>query len=205
MSSGMGRATVLEVGQSEFGGAAQLQSTGAKLGPGPPVQLPWAQLMAVARAGVAPNVEAGARVWAMDVLSLQTLGAAADGKWQWRRGEWIDVALCGSLFFQRTALGGWPWHSTGAAVPLLVGLNLGPHQLVATVRLAGGALSGQSQTTQWFLGAGASLGIDFAIGRWHLFPEVAIGGAPVKWNGTHDDPQRTGASVFEIGIGLWKR
>ena len=203
--AGLGRARVLDVGQLEYGGAMQAQSTGAKLGPGPPIQLPWVQLMAVARTGVRPDLELGGRLWAMDVLSLGTFGLSVDGKWQMRRGEWIDVALGSNLQWQRSILGGWPWHSLGVVVPLLVGLNLGRHQLIGSVRSGVGALFGESMRTQWLGLSAVSLGFSLALGRWQLVPEVIVGWSPVGWNGTHADVERTGATVFELSVGIMRR
>ncbi len=199
--TGMGRARVLEPGQLQWGAAPVAVVHGLKLTPAPPTQLPWLELMAQARAGVATDLELGVRAWAFGLLSLDNVGASLDGKYQLRRGQ-IDVATGGSLSWQRTSLGGWPWHSTGLTVPLHVGWNIGANQLFGSLRGGVGVVSGESQKTQVFGWSGIGLGFAIAVGRWQIVPEFVLGWAPIGFNGTHADPQRTGASALEFAVGI---
>lgn len=199
--TGMGRATVLEPGQLQWGAAPVAVVHGVKLTTAAPTQAPWVELMGQLRAGVAPDLEVGLRGWAFGLLSLNNVGVAVDGKYQLRRGT-LDVASGASLVWQRTSLGGWPWHGSGATVPVHFGWNLGAHQLFGSVRSGLGVVSGESQQTQVFGWGGVGLGFALQLGRWQLVPEVVVSWAPVGFNGAHPDPKRTGASGFEIALGI---
>ena len=197
--TGTGRATVLAPGELQWGGAPVAVVHAAKITPAAPVQAPWLELMGQLRAGVAPDLEAGVRAWAFGLLTLDNVGAALDAKWQLRRGR-VDVATGGSLAWQRTSLGGWPWHGTGVTVPLTAGLDLGPHQLFGSFRAGAGVVSGESQKTQGFGWGGVGVGFALAVGHWQVIPEAFLGWAPIGWNGAHPDRERTGASAFEVAL-----
>jgi hypothetical protein len=108
-----------------------------------------------------------------------------------------------SLSYQRDSLGGWPWHGANLTVPVLCGWNLGRHQLILGPRV--GAAFGTSQGQNPLLVGYAGMSLAFAAQlseRLAFTPELVLLLSPVSFSGALDDPERKGASLLELGLGL---
>lgn len=201
--SGMGRARVLDPGQSQLGTSVELQVLAARFGEGAVAPLPWAQAVIGYHRGLSRDVEAGARVWGFAVPGIDSLGAAGDVKVQLARGKDWDVAVGGSVLYHQLRLGGTPQYVIGATVPVLFGHNIGKqNQLVFGPRFADYFLTGEGQNpinTFWF---GASVGYYWQIKKdVALMPELSLLYTPISFHGEIADADRKGATSMQLGLG----
>jgi hypothetical protein len=152
--------------------------------------------------GIAEGVELGARVWGVYTPNfLTSFGGSLDSKWQLSRGK-IDVALASSVGYHQLTLGGAPWHTFHATLPLLFGWNLGRHQLVFGPRVADYLLTAYGQNTVNSFWGGLSLGFAWRVSeRIDLLPELVILYSPVNFGGRVDPDDRRGATLTTLGLG----
>lgn len=203
---GFGRARTLPRGKSQISGSLEGQTTNPKMGTdGDVAVLPWAQVGAGFRHGVTSRFEVGARGWLGGLPGHYGAGLGVDGKTQIYRGRGdmrsVDVALVSGLAYHRVEIGGTPWHTFHAMIPLLVGINAGPHQLVLGPRGGATFWTAEGQDPIRFLWGGGSLGFSAKVGKgFHLFPEVVLLYAPLSFNGTVPG-DRYGAWELQTGLG----
>ncbi len=159
--SNIGRARTLDPGRVEIFAAPEAYA-----------------VMSEAGASVRPIAEAGVRVGATREVELDarvsTLGVSLGPRVQLHRsedpGSGVDVAIAPSL--------SWTYvDKLGLDTALIVGVNLGEHQLVLSARLAYQmrfGVGGQSAPLG-FLYAGGSIGVALRVDP-HLFimPELAV-------------------------------
>lgn len=198
----LGRATTLAPGQDRFSASVQSTLTTPALTPESDTNIPWIQAGAGWHRGVADGVEAGARVWGMGWPAwFTTVGVAADGKVQLGRGA-VDVAWAPTLLYYRPSLGGAPWHIGSAQSALLIGVNLGRHQLIVAPRAAGWVWGSYGQTLQWAGSAGLGVGVAIDVGAVELTPELAWSWSPIPFDGEVEAEGQRGLAGTELGMSV---
>ena len=196
----LGRATTLQPGEDRFSAGTHSTLISPSLTPQSDTTVPWLQLETGWHRGLAPGVEVGTRVWGMGWPGLfTTAGVAADAKFQLGRGV-VDVALAPTLLYYRPAFGGAPWHIGSAQTTLLIGVNLGPHQLIVSPRAAGWAWGGYGQAPQAALSGGLGIGVAIDLGVLDLTPELAWGWSPIAFDGEVKSEGRRGLDGTELGV-----
>jgi len=208
--TGFGRATTMPEG--ELQGQAGLTATlgSAQMTPGERTLLPYLDLSAGVRYGLAEDFEVGGRVWGAGIRGLGTWGVSADTKIGLLRSEeegsgW-NVAVATGAAYHQILIGGTPSHLFSLTVPLLVGVDLGRDQLVFGPRVTGQVWTGQGQGSIETLSYGLSLAYAIALGEtWELTPEIVATGTPVSFNGEIDDDDRNGAGFLHVGLSLGHR
>jgi len=167
------------------------------------IPLPGVLLGGGVARGMTPNFELGARAWGIySRYFLTSYGGAIDTKWQLsRRGP--KIALATSAGYHALVLGGAPWHSFQATVPLLFGFDIGKHQLIAGPRIADYVLTSYGQNTINALLGGASLAFAWRVSsKVDLLPELTYLYSPVRFGGEVGGDDQVGASFFNLGLGL---
>ncbi len=85
-------------------------------------------------------------------------------------------------------------------IPLLVGINAGPHQLFLGPRGGATVWTAEGQDPIRFLWGGGSLGFSARVAKnFYLVPEVVLLYAPLSFNGTIPGERR---GVYEAQAGL---
>ncbi len=200
--SGLGRATTLEVGASQVTPLVEGSFVSARFSPTASTA-PWLQLGIGYRRGLTERFELGARAWGFGLQNYFTAGGVGiDAKVQLYRGERVHLAVAPNLKYHAIALADAPWHVGIVEVPVLLGINLGPHQLVLGVRVSDALLTGAGTNPVNTFWLGAHLGVSFRIKRVELMPEVGLLVSPVAFNGETPDPQRGGASLLHAGVSV---
>lgn len=203
---GFGRARTLPRGQSQVSGALEGQTTAPKMGSdGQVALLPWGQVSAGFRHGVTSRFEVGARGWLGGLPQNYGGGLGLDGKTQIYRGSGdmrsFDVALVSALAYHRVEIGSTPWHTFHAMLPVLVGINAGPHQLFLGPRVGATFWTSEGQDPIKFLWGGGSLGFSGRVAKnFYLVPEVVVLYAPLSFNGTIPG-DRLGVYEVQAGVG----
>jgi hypothetical protein len=173
-------------------------------------KLPWLNLSAGYRRGVADRVELGGRVMLLGFRGFSALGVAGDVKVQLRRsedpGSGTDVATGAVLAYQQVRLGGTPWHLSSIALPLLIGHNFGRHQLVWGPRVAYELWTGEGQDPIHLFYGGGSVAFAWRVGEsLELVPELAVLYSPIKLGGEVASEERTGATITQLTLGAcWR-
>jgi hypothetical protein len=202
--AGLGRATTLAPGVYQFTPTVEATLVSVKNDATATTTAPWLTLGVGYHRGVTDRLELGARAWAFGLTNyLTTAGLALDGKVQLLRGVAWHVAVAPSVKYHAVALADSPWHVVAVEVPVLFGLNLGPHQLVLGVRVVDQLLTGKGTNpvnTAW---VGAHVGVALRVHRSaELMPELGLLYSPVRFNGETRDEQRTGASVLHLAVSV---
>ena len=201
-SMDLGRATTLDPGEARWSGGLAYSTISPRLSSETDYTTPWIQLEAGYHRGLGDRWEAGGRAWGMGWPTLfTTVGLAIDGKYQVHRGA-VDLALAASAIYYRPALGGAPWHVGGVQLPLLVGFDMGPHQLVLSPRVGAWAWGAYGQTAQSTWSAGLGVAMAFDLGAVELTPEYAWSWSPVSFNGEVIDAGKLGVSGSEIAVAI---
>ncbi|HNC95437.1 MAG TPA: hypothetical protein PKW90_04890 [Myxococcota bacterium] len=205
----LGRATPLEPGEGMFSSGGGLSAFTPALSARGNAGLPWFQAAAGYHRGVAPGLEIGGRGWIFGLPNwFSTVGGALDSKILLHRsGEGYDphLSLAPNLLYHRPALGGAPWHILSLQLPLLVGWDLGPSQLVFSPRVAGWYATSYGQAPIWTASAGFGLALHIPVRKVELRPELSWSWAPLGFSGADDDPTRIGAGGIELGFGVaWR-
>ena len=203
---GLQRARVLAPSASQLAGGLELGLVTPDLGPENNAKIPWLNLSAGYRRGIADGVEVGGRVMMVGVRGFTSLGVAGDVKLQLLAsgdpGRGTDMATGAVLAYQQIRLGGTPWHLSSIAFPLLIGHNLGRHQFVWGPRLAYELWTGEGQDPIHLFYAGASAAFAWRVGdSLELVPELAILYSPMKFGGEVDAGDRTGATITQLTLG----
>ena len=208
--TGWGRATPMAPDRARVTLGVDASLLSANLTTEEPVRLPWLQLQGGSHRGIADGVEVGGRAWAFGLpRRFYTAGVAADVKVALARaraaGSGTDIALGGSLGYQRVDLGGQPWHVPSLMVPLLVGHNFGRHQLVYGPRAAVMAVSSYGQNPLLTYWGGASVGFAWRVTQtMDLQPEAVFIYSPVPFNGEGAGEKQRGLSSLSLGLsGAW--
>lgn len=200
-----GRARTLESGTSQVGGDVELGVLTLPRVGDQQARVPWVQLGASYRAGVADDLELGGRVAGIGVPGLSALTVGGDLKWQLLRADgprtrW-DWALAPGASYQQVRLGDSPWHIVGVSAPLLWGREVGRHALVLGARLADQLWVGEGQRPINLFLAGGTVAFAARVGRrWEVMPELALMWSPVSFNGEVE--RRTGAGVLQLGLSI---
>ncbi len=202
--AGLGRATTLSPGVYQFTPTVEATLVSVKNDATSTTTAPWLTPGVGYHRGVTDRLELGARAWAFGLTNyLTTAGLALDGKFQLFKGVAWHIAVALSLKYHAVALADSPWHIVAVEVPVLFGLNLGPHQLVLGMRVVDQLLTGQGTNpvnTAW---VGAHLGVAIRVHpSAELMPELGVLYSPVRFNGETRDEQRTGASVLHLGLSV---
>lgn len=208
-----GRATTLDVGEVRYAAGAEGSLLLGDLRPDQTMPLPWANVTAGVKAGVADGIEVGGRGWAFGWPGLfTTFGLAADGKVQVHRSRFRgdpNVATGLSLAWHSPALGNQPWTVLNATVPVLVGFDVGRGQIVLSPRAAGYFATSYGQRPIWTGAVGGGLAWFLPIGDAEIVPEIVWMWSPINWDGTLHQPDRFGArgvhAGFTIGWGTGVR
>jgi hypothetical protein len=204
--AGLFRARTLAPSASQMTGGLEMGVVGASR-PGNDAKLPWVNLSAGYRRGIAHGVELGGRVMAVGVKGFTAFGVAGDAKVQLRRsddpGDGTDVATGVVIAYQQPRLGGTPWHLGSIVVPLLVGHNFGKHQLVWGPRVAYELWTGEGQDPIHLFYGGASVAFAWRLGRhFELVPELAILYSPIEMGGEAAGTEaQTGAVLTQLTLG----
>ncbi len=200
--TGLGRATTLPRGTTQASTWVEASALTARLAG--PITVPWGLVGLGVRRGVHERVELGLRVSGAWLPWLDTIGGLVDAKVQLRRRPaGLDVALAQSAGWRMVRYGGAPWHAFDAVTTLLVGYNLGRHQLVGGVRGGYQVFGARGQELVHLGHLSLSLGAAFALSsRWELTPEVAVGWTPTRFNGESDDDSRRGTGALQLSLAL---
>jgi hypothetical protein len=202
--SGLGRATTLAPGVSQFTPAVEFSLVSVKNEASQATTAPWMLLGVGFHRGITERIELGARAWGFGWPNyLTTAGICFDSKFQVYKGARWHVALAPSLKYHAVTLAAAPWHIFGLEIPVLLGLNLGKHQLVAGVRVTDTFLTGVGTNPINAAWVGAHMAVSFRLPKAvELMPELGILYSPVPFNGETKDASRNGASIIHFGIGV---
>ncbi len=202
----LGRATPLAVGEGQFSSGGNLSGFSPAISPSGSFTLPWIQISGGYHRGIAPGIEIGGRGWLFGLPSwFTTFGAAFDSKFLLhgsKEGYDPHLSLAPSVLYHRPALGGAPWQVLSLQLPLLIGWDLGPSQLVFSPRMAGWYATSYGQTPIWTASAGLGIGLHIPVRKVELRPEISWSWAPLGFSGVNDDPGRIGAGGFELGLSV---
>lgn len=201
--SGFGRGTVVPRGAWKGSGFLEAQLVTVRALPDANIPLPGVLIGAGAARGMTRHFELGARAWGVYTRHfLTSYGGAIDTKWQLSTGS-PKVALATSAGYHSLVLGGTPWHSFQATVPLLFGFDIGKHQLIAGPRIAHYVLTSYGQNTiNAFLG-GASVGFAWRVSsKVDLLPELTYLYSPVRFGGEVGGADQIGANFLNLGLGI---
>lgn len=202
--SGLGRAKTLAPGRAQVTPLAELSFVSAKFEAEKASTAPWLLLGVGYRRGLTERLELGVRGWGFGWPgSFTTTGAAADLKVQLLdAGEW-HLAMVASVRYHLIELGTAPWHVVGAEAPVLLGKDVGPHQLILGLKVSDHALfgPGTNPINSVWVGAQAGLAIEVRPGV-EVTPEMGLIYSPVPFNGETRDPRRLGASVLTLGLSV---
>jgi hypothetical protein len=185
------------------GGFIELELAAVRLLPKNDVPLPGAQLAFNMNYSVTDAFEIGARAWgAYWPNLLTTFGGSFDTKLQLHRGR-LDVALGSALGYHQGILGGAPWHSFQLTVPLLLGVNIGNHQLIISPRIADYILASYGQNTINTFWGGLGIGYAWRIKKGlDLIPELTVLYSPVSFNGREPGQGQVGVTLIQLGLGI---
>jgi hypothetical protein len=202
-----GRATVLEPGQAQITVAGELALLNPGAPRGPALGMPWVQAALGYHHGVGARTELGLRAFGLAIPGIGgEAGGAADVKVQLFKADdrahgWdLAIGLSGSYHF--VMQGDQPFHVIGGVLPLLLGKNLGPHQLVFGLKIADYVLTsyGQKPQNQFFVGG--SVGIALRVRRVQFQPELSLLYSPVRWGGEAPADATTGLTIASLGVSI---
>jgi hypothetical protein len=201
--TGLGRATTLAPGVSQFTPFVEGSLVSVRTDSSQATTAPWLLPGLGYRRGVTSWLDVGVRAWAFGLPNyLTAIGLAVDGKVQLFRGGRWHIALAPSVKYHAVALADAPWHLGFVELPVLFGLNLGPHQLVLGVRLTDTLLTGAGTNPVNTVWVGTHVGFSVRVRKVELMPELGILYSPVSFNGETRDETRTGASVLHLGFSV---
>ncbi len=199
--AGLGRATTLPVGETRVAGWIEASALSAPLAG--PVSLPWGLLGVGVHHGARRDVEVGGRYTGGSLPFLDSNGLTGDVKIQLHRApRGIDVALAQSVGWRMVRYGGTPWHALDVLTAVMLGLNLGPHQLVGTVRGGYQLVGGRGMEPLHLTHLDLSIGFVGRISRrWELVPEVLVSGSGTRFNGESATEDRVGTGMLQLAMG----
>ena len=202
-----GRATVLEPGQGQLSIAGEISMLDPGAPRGPPLGIPWVQGAIGYHHGLGARMELGVRAFGFGIPNVGgEAGGALDWKLQLIRNEdrmhGVDLATGASVSYHFVMQGDQPFHVVGGVVPLLLGLNMGPHQLVFGLKVGDYVLSSYGQKPQNNVFFGGSIGLALRVRRVQFQPELSLLYAPVRWGGETPADETTGLTVVSFGIAL---
>lgn len=203
---GLGRARTLDAGKTRGSVGLELDALSPHSSDQQSPILPWVLTRVGVHHGVTDRVEVGGRFWAFALPnSLVTVGGAVDGKIALVRAERpsdrINVSLGLSASYHQPRYGGNAYHVFSGTTPLLVGIRVGPHELVLSPRVAEYVWTsyGQNTATAFYFGGG--IGIAMQVDRrFELMPEVAALYSMTSFDGEASD-ERRGVAMTQLGLG----
>lgn len=200
--AGLGRATTLAPGQTRASGWLEASALTAQLGG--PITLPWGFVGAGIHHGVHPRVEVGGRFTGGWLPWVDGASLTGDVKVQLRRRPaGLDLAAVQSVGWRLARYGGAPWHALDVLTALLLGYNLGPHQLVASIRGGYQLFGGRGQEPVHVAHFDRSLGLAARLSpRWEIVPEVLVSWTPTRFNGESPGDDRVGTGMLQLALGL---
>jgi hypothetical protein len=190
-------ATTVPAGQTQVIGAIEANG-------GAPIELPVKPLLpelAVGlRRGLTDRVEVGGKLTSLPAGRRVTT-AALEGqvKVQLRRVPWsrFQLAIGPAAGFRWISSSGAAMQVTYATVPLLMGIDVGRHQIVVAPEAGIQLWTSAGSNEVWARMVGLSLGFVWRIGqRFALVPEVAAYRSDVKIDYSR------GSQMFHIGVGF---
>jgi hypothetical protein len=171
------------------------------LQPSVSVKAPMPLLEVGVRRGLTESVDVGARVGGYFSTPMTVLSVAADSKVQLRRsvdpGSGWDFAVVPGAGYEQAVVGGQRLHSVHFSLPLLLGKNLGRHQLIFGPRLIDQILWNRDSETINVLFYGTSVAFAWRISeKVQLIPEASllISGASVNAS--------NGSVIGQLGLGV---
>jgi len=137
-------------------------------------------------------------------------GAAVDGKWGIKqraaRERGWTIAAGPEAGYHQLNVGGAPTHALMLTAPVLFGFNTGRahgNQIVLGPRLMAQRVFGPFQEPLNVWQFGSSFGYLWAPrDNVEVFSQLVWTYAPLSFNGTFEDPERTGYVFAQIGIGF---
>ncbi len=202
---GLGRASVLEVGESRLSAGVEVSNTTLRMVPDSPYQLPWLQFGLGARVGLGKGLELGGRIRGFGVARwFGTVEGGLDLKIRLHRSTRRadpHLSLDLSVSEHLPILGAAPWSVTQMESAWMMGWEAKHLEFVVSPRLDLWVEGSPGQRV--VVAGGGGLGLAWVIELpegWELVPEVAFRASPVGFNGTTRDAKRTGAFGLEAGI-----
>jgi hypothetical protein len=189
-------ADALPQGRSKLVVAAQLQGAGTTDG----VVAPMPELVIGWRRGVAPQLEAGVTATLLPLGEYLTAAsvelAAKRHLWSSVTGRW-SLALGVGAGYRYTGSSGAIFEAVHAAMPLIIGLHVGAHQLVLspTVGLERWYSTGAQPINLPF--AGASLGL-----LWQVSPRIALLPETTWADSSARNFMTENSRLFHVGIAV---
>jgi hypothetical protein len=190
-------ATTVPPGQTQVVGAIEANG-------GAPLELPVKPLLpelAIGlRRGLTDRVEVGGKLTTLPLgRAVTTAGLEGHVKVQLRRVPWsrFKLAVGPAAGFRWIASSGAAMQVTYATVPLLVGIDVGRHQIVVAPEAGLQLWTSAGSNEVWAPMLGLSLGFVWRIGqRFALVPEAAAYRTDVKIDYSR------GSQMFHLGIGF---
>lgn len=204
--TGLGAARTLDKGEEELGVGLDASIVAPKLSPAAAPWIPYAQLSSRYRRGMGP-VELGTRIWALGFPGLFGLGISGEVRVPLLEApnieKGVDITLGTSLGYHQFNFGKVPNHVPFIDVPLMFGFNMiGGHQFVVSARVRDEILTGPGVSPVNIFYGGGTVGAHIIVNeKWAFQPELAILYSPVSFNGLVRDPERTGLTMVQFGIG----
>jgi hypothetical protein len=202
-----GRATVLEPGKGQLTLSGELSLIKTGRPQGAPIGIPWVQAALGYHHGIGARLEVGVRAFGLGIPNVGgEAGGAADVKFQLFRSEnrekGVDLALGLSGSYHFVTQGDQPFHVAGGTVPLIFGINMGPHQMVFALRFGDYVLSSYGQKPQNNVFFGGSFGMALRVRRVEFQPELSVLYSPVHWGGEQLSDETTGLTIVTFGLSL---
>jgi hypothetical protein len=115
----------------------------------------------------------------------------------------LDITLASSVGYHQFNFGRVPTHAPFVDVPLMFGFNLpGGHQFVLSARIRDEVMMGPDVSPVNILYGGGTIGFHGVVSEDAAFqPELSVLYSPVSFNGLVRDPERTGLTMVQFGIG----
>ena len=165
-----------------------------------PARIPLPSLSVDVHRGVRADVDVGGKVSILPGGDFLT-GLGAEGQLRWRfaggdRSRW-EFAVAPSAGWRSVESSGARWDAAHAVVPVVVGLNLGRHQLYLAPKVGWQRWWSAGSMPVDVPFAGAGIGFAWRIGHHTtLVPELSVLQTPTSMDNSK------GAAILNLGLGL---
>jgi hypothetical protein len=164
------------------------------------LRVPSPSLAVQVRRGVREDVDIGGKLSILPFAdALTTLGVEAQARWRFAGSDTsrFELAVAPSLGWRGTESSGARWDAGHAVVPLIVGWNLGRHQLYLSPKVGWQRWWSRGAMPVDVPFAGAGLGFTWRVReRWSIVPEATALRSPTSLD------QSDGMAIVHVGIGL---
>jgi hypothetical protein len=189
-------ARTLPPGRSELVVATQLQGAATTDGRAAPIP----ELVVGVRRGVAPRLELGGTATLLPlgayITAASVEGSAKRQLWDSASGRW-SLAVGAGLAYRFTRSSDAVFEAVHAAMPLMLGLNLGRHQLVLSPAVGVQRWYGTGARPVTLPFAGASLGFVWQVSRRvALLPEATWADTPAR------NFMTSSSRLFHVGVAV---